>query len=560
MQRTCTQCATGFEITDEDFVFYEKVSPVFNGKKEAIPPPTLCPVCRRRRRLAFRNERNLYHRKCDWTGKQIISQYADPALKVYVNSEWWSDGWDALAYGKEMDFSRSFFEQFRELQRSVPHLCVANDASNENSDYTNQTGFLKNCYLVFDSDYCEKSLYLQTGKYSISTVDGLRPFHCELCYECVDCLRCYKTFYSQNCENCSDSYFLKDCIGCKNCFGCVNQRNKEYCIFNEYVGPEKYKERIAEFNLSNHASLEHAKKTIGEWLLKNPTKPHHNIAAENSSGDFLNSVQNVRECFDCNDIRDCRYCTNLSEKAVDCMDYDVWGFNAELLYEVITSGYNPSRVLFSFDCWSNVHEMAYCDSCFNSSNLFGCVGLRKNEYCILNKQYSKEEYEKLVPKIIEHMRTTGEWGEFFPFNVSLFGYNETVAQEYYPLPKSDAVAIGANWHEEEETEKKYLGPAYEIPDDIADVDDGILSQILSCEDTGKPYKIIPQELQFYRDGGIPIPRACPERRHRKRMALRNPRTLYERACANCQKTIQTTYAPDHPEIVYCEECYLASVY
>jgi hypothetical protein len=27
------------------------------------------------------------------------------------------------------------------------------------------------------------------------------------------------------------------------------------------------------------------------------------------------------------------------------------------------------------------------------------------EYCILNKQYTKEEYEILVPKIIEHMKT-----------------------------------------------------------------------------------------------------------------------------------------------------------
>jgi len=31
------------------------------------------------------------------------------------------------------------------------------------------------------------------------------------------------------------------------------------------------------------------------------------------------------------------------------------------------------------------------------------------KYCILNKQYSKEEYEELVPKIIEHMQKTGEW-------------------------------------------------------------------------------------------------------------------------------------------------------
>jgi len=38
-----------------------------------------------------------------------------------------------------------------------------------------------------------------------------------------------------------------------------------------------------------------------------------------------------------------------------------------------------------------------------------------------------------VPKIIEHMQKMGEWGEFFPSSLSPFGYNETVAEEYYPI-------------------------------------------------------------------------------------------------------------------------------
>ena len=31
------------------------------------------------------------------------------------------------------------------------------------------------------------------------------------------------------------------------------------------------------------------------------------------------------------------------------------------------------------------------------------------------------------------MKKTGEWGEFFPSSISPFGYNETVAMEYYPI-------------------------------------------------------------------------------------------------------------------------------
>jgi hypothetical protein len=55
----------------------------------------------------------------------------------------------------------------------------------------------------------------------------------------------------------------------------------------------------------------------------------------------------------------------------------------------------------------------------------------------LNRQYTKEEYELLVPKIIEKMMSDGEWGEFFPAILSPFGYNETVAQEYFPLTREE---------------------------------------------------------------------------------------------------------------------------
>src|SRR3989344_4452282 len=105
MQHQCTQCSAPFEITDSDLAFYETVSPAFNGKKELIPPPTLCPDCRVQRRMAWRNDRTFYHRKCDLTGKQIISIYPENSpLTVYHQSGWYSDKWDPMTYGQEFDF------------------------------------------------------------------------------------------------------------------------------------------------------------------------------------------------------------------------------------------------------------------------------------------------------------------------------------------------------------------------------------------------------------------------------------------------------------------------
>ena len=95
------------------------------------------------------------------------------------------------------------------------------------------------------------------------------------------------------------------------------------------------------------------------------------------------------------------------------------------------AGEENYHVMFTFMALGT--EILYSMYCAqNVSHLFGCVGLRNKQYCVLNKQYTKDEYEKLVAKIIEQMQQRGEWGQFFHPALSPFGYNETVAQEYYP--------------------------------------------------------------------------------------------------------------------------------
>src|SRR3989339_1492471 len=126
MFQTCKNCAESFEITDSDLKFYDKISPVFAGKKYLIEAPTFCPECRQQRRFAFRNERNLYHRKCALTGKQIISNYGNhTGITIYSQDAWWSDKWNAKSYGRKYNFDKSFFEQFAELMKEVPQLSIS---------------------------------------------------------------------------------------------------------------------------------------------------------------------------------------------------------------------------------------------------------------------------------------------------------------------------------------------------------------------------------------------------------------------------------------------------
>lgn len=155
-----------------------------------------------------------------------------------------------------------------------------------------------------------------------------------------------------------------------------------------------------------------------------------------------------------------------------------------------------------------------------------------------------------------------EWGEYFPITISLFGYNKTTAQMYYPLTKEEALRQGYRWddYEAARPETKTTISAHELPDDIENVTDDIFHAAIECEVTKKLFKITKQELDFYRRQKIPLPRRHPEERHLDRFAKRNPRRFWKRSCQKCAAGILTTYAPDRPEIVYCEKCYLETVY
>ena len=175
---------------------------------------------------------------------------------------------------------------------------------------------------------------------------------------------------------------------------------------------------------------------------------------------------------------------------------------------------------------------------------------------IFNKKYSKEEYEKFVPKIIEHMKQTGQFGEFFPGQMAYYGYNETIAQDYFPLSKEQALAEGYKWKDSDE--KEYKTQTYKIPERIKDVPDDILTQVLACVTCGKNYKIVEEELKFYHRMNLPIPVKCHDCRHKIRFNMRNKRHLNKRTCQKCGTEIETTYSPQRPEIVYCEKCYVQS--
>jgi hypothetical protein len=521
--------------------------------KMGVPPPKLTPAERAREKLAWRNERVLYRRTCDKTGSLIVSIHSsDKPYPVFANHVWWSDAWDAESYAREFDFSRPFFDQFIELYLAVPQQ-AAQHSKSENCDYTNQSQCNKDCYLIVASNYSRDCLFGMWFQRCTDCVDCLYLEQSELCYEVINGTNCFECTFSANLENCSNLHFCKNCIGCKYCTGCVNLRNKEYCFYNQQCTRDEYFARLKALAIDSYEGVKRQQAAFAAHALQFPCKFYIGSNIEDATGDYLSEARDAEACFNCRHIEHVKYCR------------DAW--KARNSFDLIETLENDFCIGLE-GCWDNVDcgfsmklnqtsDVWYSSHCFSSKNLFGSVGLRHAEHCILNKRYKREAYFSLRERIVEHMKRTGEWGEYFPGEMSPFGYNETVAHEYFPLDRESGIKAGWKWKDEETVIA--ADRDHNIPDSIRDVTDDILDRVLACAETSKPYRMLRQELTFYRKLGIPIPRLHPDVRHIKRMALRNPRVIYSRSCNACSAPIQTTFAPDRPEQVLCEDCFLGAV-
>jgi hypothetical protein len=570
--QACQKCKKAFTVEEEDLKFYGKMS---------VPAPTWCPDCRLQRRLSFRNERTFYKRPCELCGVDALSRF-DPEVGIvnYCGECWWSDKWDPAKYGQDYDFSRPFFEQFGELVKKVPlqNLIVIYKTLT-NSNFTNMNHYLKNCYYIFNSDYNEKCSYGEEIERCTDCVDITMADNTQIAYETVNCNKCYEIYYSVDCESSHDIWFSKNLVGCSNCFSCVNLRGQQYCIFNEKYSREDYLEKLKEFNLGSHNTVEEHKQKALEFWYQSPQKYMHGVQNLDSSGDYVYHSKYVKNSFIINESEYCKYCMWLIVKGnKECYDFTQFGENSEQVYESLCCGKNINKIIGSINAVEG-REISYSMYCYNNnSNLFGCISMKNSKYCILNKQYSKEEYEELVPKIIKYMKDmpyvdkmgrTYTYGDFFPTEISQFSYNETTAQEFFPLDKSEAENAGFLWKEPKEKNYKITIKPEDLPDNIKDTKDDITTQVIGCVHNGDckeqcttAFRIIESEFKFYQSHNLPLPRLCPNCRHHQRVINRNPNKLWHRKCMKegCQNEFETSYAPERSEIVFCERCYQQEVY
>ncbi len=576
--RNCQNCKENFTIEGEDFAFYKKLG---------VPSPTWCPHCRFIRKITFINHRSLSKRICENCKQSTISMYStDTSIPVWCVKCYLGDGWDARDLGRDYDFSKNFFEQFKELKYSTPHRALdQNEKNGGGCEYSNLCYSSKNIYLSFDVGGSQDIKYSSyVFKNNKNCVDSLFIKENERCYEVVQAISNYNSSFLVESDQCIESHFLYDCSNCVNCFMSSGLRNKSNVFRNKQLTKEEYKKAIADIRLETYSGQKTAKEEF-QKLTEASIHPYARLKnTVNVIGDFVENSKNVYHCYGLVSAENVKYILVGANTTKDCQDLVSTG-KLEECYEAILAGRGGNRVVLSFSCGSGSKNLFYCNDCRGCSDCFGCVGLIKKQYCILNKQYSKEEYEVLVEKIKTQMNEMPfvdkrsieyGFGECFPTEISPYAYNETIAFEEKPLSKEEVLSLGYRWKDMEEKSYTSTQKSSDLPENINDVEEQICKEIIECPNQGNvetqctsAYRIIEDEFSFYKQMKLPLPRYCPNCRYHQRLVWKNPFRFYKRECMcdlsnhghqnKCANKFETMYAPEKPELIYCKECYQQEV-
>ncbi len=557
--RNCQNCKKDFTIEPDDFSFYEKTK---------VPAPTWCPECRLIRRIACINGFSLFYRNCDKCGKRTLSMYPpSQKITVYCQPCWWADDWDGTEHGMDYDPSKHFFEQVKELQDKTPHVALETTyLTLKDCEYCNAIAYSKNCILAGWADYCENVCYSAFLNGIKDSTDCLRMQDSELCYESIGQNKSYRVFYSQECDACTDVWFSRNCYSSTNCVGCVNLRGASYRIFNEQYTKENYFKKLAEYRLDTRDGIETLKKEAEKFWKEHPYRAYSgNTLNVDVTGEYVYESKNAHDTYLSMAVEDSRYvqfATVPSTKG--CYDYSGWGNNVTSLYEVANIGDNGSNSKCSYYCFPDILDTEYSMWCVSSKQNFGCVNLKRKQYAILNKVYDKETYEKLKAEIIEGMKArpfvdpqgqTYTYGDFFPPLFSQFAYNTSNAAKFFPKTKEEVVAAGYSYYDDEEQQIQETLLGADIPQSLPETPDSIVNEVIACTTCPKRYKILPLEFDLLRKMNLPLPVRCPRCRDKTRFEKINLPRLYDRTCNQCNKEVKTAFAPDRPEIIFCEKCY-----
>ncbi|MFH1252872.1 MAG: hypothetical protein V1664_00875 [Candidatus Uhrbacteria bacterium] len=494
------------------------------------------------------------------TGKPVLS-FHHPAsgVRVLPDKEWHAK--DFSNTFENLDLARPFFEQLRALELRVPLLATFNRVEPENSITLFSFGD-RNSYFTFACK-SERSFFSAGGfGISDSSVVWLGSNITES-HNVLHGQRLHRCRFVRASYDCLNSTFLFDCRNCRNCFGATNRRNGEYLFFNEQLTKDEYEKRLAAIDLGKRSEAEFWQKKFDDLLLSQGIWPENfNVNTEQSSGDYLSNAVRCTECFDSADNPvDNWHSAWMYGNSQGCA-YG-WGLIDNTDVYMCVSCPNSSRTKFSYRSF-RLENCEYCLMCTDCQDCFGCIGLKNKKFCILNKQYTEEEYFKYLDEIKMELLNRGEYGHYLPVSLATTYVPEGGAVIYCgailaELEKIGGLVFDPNDESATGIDRLTSTPRQrsEIPDSIDDLTDDWIGVPIFDEQAKRTFSFLKPELDHYRALRIAPPNTHFIRRLNE-VAMSGQQSVFEkRACAECQKEITVTGCQQYPNRrVFCHGCYL----
>ena len=554
-ERVCAITGEKWMMTEEEIGWYRK----FN-----VPPSKYSPSARIKLVMGYFVVFDMWYNKHADTGAPIISTtHPASGIRVLPDLEWFNR--DFISHGQNLQASNSFFDQLYALSRRVPVAATFNYKVPENSvafiSFGDQDSYFvlacksKRSFFCGNAHDVEDSAELvavENVRQSYAVVHSQRIFNCRFLLECYDCI---------------NSHFLFDCRNCEFCFGATNQRNKKYLWFNEQLSKEEWERRFAEIDLRSREALDEIQQHFSELMQTQTVWPENfNVNAVDSSGEYIIESTDVRDGYYI--MRGCRNLDN-SCYAFGLPSHDCYTVCAPIGASDCYYGIGQeqcSQVRFALSILARNMNTEYCNVCFDCENCFGCIGLRHKKFCILNKQYTEEEYWKVLDELKCAMLDRGEYGELPPMKFGTQHWSGSGARVLYGASKDECLKlgavdfpVGAEGSEGPIVDSASLHSLDSIPDRIDSIE----------EVTGKPYfdpaanrrfSYQKTELELYARLGVAPPRKHPTRRltdhyHEMSMAV-----FEDGHCEKCNQQIRVAKNMTYPNRkLYCKSCYLAFI-
>lgn len=443
--------------------------------------------------------------------KGFISRFpSSDRIQICSQSEFELSRESLTKYGRTYDKNISFFDNFSKILTQTVLPNIFHYRENINSDFTDTAVDSKNTYLSNSVVlYSEDVLYsfmvrgecrnILNSMYISSSSENI--------YSSRGVLESYKIFYSSYIQNSNNIYFSSNLIGCSECLFCNRLENKKYYIENIKYTESEYFQKKAEILKD--------KQNFSLWYSQIETKWKNNIS-KNVTGNYVVQSENVESGSYVFHTKDARNIMFVWAKEENRDIYDVfilWGSGRSDLYWVQSSWWSDK--VYCSACIGYSHAIYYSYFLEGCSFCLWCVGLKNKSFCILNKQYTKEEWYTLTSQIFSGMDKKWILWDFFPGSMNPFYFNDTMAWLLYGFTKEEVMEKWYMWRDEK------LG--VDIPDtkiviwvwELAQyqgydrwwnwvIDTTILEKVIEDEE-GNYYKIVRAEYDFLMKHGLPLP-------------------------------------------------------